>query len=49
MSVFDPASMLAPLQARGDALGGATDAPAVLVAAYRDGIAAFRTRARGKS
>ena len=26
--------MLAPLQARGDALSGATDAPAVLVAAY---------------
>ena len=37
MSVFDPASMLAPLQARGDTLSGATDAPAVLVAAYRDG------------
>jgi D-alanyl-D-alanine carboxypeptidase len=37
MSVFDPASMLAPLQARGDALHDARDAPAVLVAAYRDG------------
>jgi len=40
MSLFDPDAMLAPLETRATSLKGATDAPAVLVAAYRDGRAA---------
>ena len=37
MSVFNAAAMTAPLTSRAEALGAASDAPAVLAAAYRDG------------
>ena len=37
MSVFDPDAMIAPLTTRAESLSAASDAPAVLVASYRDG------------